>query len=180
VGPSFETPIRTGVDPCAGPNPIASEALCLATGVPAGRYGTVPVRPAGGQFFARIGGNLNLEAEESDTWTFGAVWTPEWVDGLTASVDWYSIEISGAIVQLAGGAPNVHACYVTTRDADSVYCRAISRSRLNGALFGAPEAAVLVLSVNTGLLKTTGFDVGIDYHFELGDRGVLRTSLQGA
>lgn len=51
------------------------------------------------------GGNPNVMPEEADTTTAGFVYQPEWLDGLSASLDWYSIDISGALAQL--GAQNI-------------------------------------------------------------------------
>jgi iron complex outermembrane receptor protein len=40
-----------------------------------------------------IGGNPNLKPENAYEWTYGAVWTPKWVKGLTLSADWYHIDL---------------------------------------------------------------------------------------
>ena len=45
------------------------------------------------------GGNPNLQPEQADTWTAGLVFTPTFVPGFSASVDWYSITINDAIDQ---------------------------------------------------------------------------------
>ena len=39
----------------------------------------------------------DLEPEESETWTVGAVWEPTFADGLSFSVDWWNIEVDGWI-----------------------------------------------------------------------------------
>src|SRR5690606_5375721 len=46
------------------------------------------------------GGNPNVQPEEADTITAGIVYQPNWLDGYSASLDWYSIEIDGAMAQL--------------------------------------------------------------------------------
>lgn len=46
------------------------------------------------------GGNPNVAPEEADTITAGFVYQPEWLDGFSGSLDWYSIDINGAIAQL--------------------------------------------------------------------------------
>lgn len=46
------------------------------------------------------GGNPNAQPEEADTITAGIVYQPAWLDGFSASFDWYSIEIDGALNQL--------------------------------------------------------------------------------
>jgi len=45
------------------------------------------------------GGNPNLQPEKADTWTAGFVFTPTFVPGFSASVDWYKITINDAIDQ---------------------------------------------------------------------------------
>ena len=51
------------------------------------------------------GGNPGVSPEEADTTTAGVVFQPAWLDGFSASLDWYSIDISGALAQL--GAQNI-------------------------------------------------------------------------
>jgi len=43
------------------------------------------------------GGNPNLKPEQADTWTAGFVFTPSFLRGFSASVDWYNISIADAI-----------------------------------------------------------------------------------
>jgi outer membrane receptor protein involved in Fe transport len=43
------------------------------------------------------GGNPNLKPEKADTWTAGFVFTPTFLHGFSASVDWYKIGIADAI-----------------------------------------------------------------------------------
>jgi outer membrane receptor protein involved in Fe transport len=40
-----------------------------------------------------VGGNPNLKPEEAYEWTYGAVWTPKFIKGLTLSADWYHIDL---------------------------------------------------------------------------------------
>jgi outer membrane receptor protein involved in Fe transport len=47
------------------------------------------------------GGNPDVEPEEADTTTVGFVYQPSFLEGFQASVDWYNIEIKGAIAQLS-------------------------------------------------------------------------------
>jgi iron complex outermembrane recepter protein len=41
----------------------------------------------------RISGNPNLHPEVAYEWTYGAVWSPKWVKGLTLSADWWHIDM---------------------------------------------------------------------------------------
>lgn len=59
------------------------------------------------------GGNPNLSPEEADTITAGFVWTPSFsmLQGLQASVDWYDVQIAGAVSQL-GAQRIADECFV--------------------------------------------------------------------
>ncbi len=45
------------------------------------------------QIEERILGNPNLHPEVAYEWTYGAVWSPKWVKGLTLSADWWHIDM---------------------------------------------------------------------------------------
>ena len=115
-------------DPCglAAPNPNATRAECIASGVPAAVYDD-PVRrgsldsPAGQYNFLQ-GGNPNVQPEESDTFTVGIVFTPDFIPGLTASIDYYDIKIDKTI-QTFGADNTLQACYNVS---DAAACSRIS------------------------------------------------------
>jgi iron complex outermembrane receptor protein len=46
------------------------------------------------------GGNPNVAPEEADTLTAGIIYQPNWLEGFSVSLDWYDIEIDGALAQL--------------------------------------------------------------------------------
>ena len=45
-------------------------------------------------------GNPNLHPEVAYEWTYGAVWSPKWVKGLTLSADWWHIDMRDIITPL--------------------------------------------------------------------------------
>lgn len=47
------------------------------------------------------GGNPDVAPESSDTMTIGAVYQPNWLDGLQFSADWYDVSLKEAIAQLS-------------------------------------------------------------------------------
>ncbi len=57
-----------------------------------------------------LGGDPNLENESSDAFTYGFVWTPEVVPGLTIAADYYRIEIDNVIANL-GAADIASGCF---------------------------------------------------------------------
>jgi hypothetical protein len=74
------------------------------------------------------GGNPNLRPEEADTSVFGFVYEPSYAEGLRMSVDWYEIDISGAVDSIteqqivnqcfASGAPEI--CALINRDSNNI------------------------------------------------------------
>jgi len=156
------------VDPCAGATPTAPRELCLATGVPAGAFGSLP-QPSAGQVNVLTGGNPGLSPEIADTRTIGIVWTPSFVQNLGITLDHYDIEITGAV-----SSPSVNdilnGCYVNRNASD---CALIGRSPINGTFNGVEARGISLLSSNLGTIKTSGIDLGVTYLWELGDFGRL-------
>jgi outer membrane receptor protein involved in Fe transport len=95
-----------------------------------GGVGSVPVDPmfpADGQqtFSTRTGGNPNLDPETSKTYTFGLVYQPSALQGFSTSIDYWDVDISGAIgllgftriVEDCFASPGSDVCSLVTRDA---------------------------------------------------------------
>lgn len=151
-------------DPCsASQNPGAAgiAALCTATGVP--NVGTYEQRNS--QIQGLFGGNPDLEPEEAETLTAGFVVQPSAIPGLSFSVDYYQIEITGYVTSLAGGVQGIlNQCYLPgnnpNQDPNNQFCQAVNRSQLGEPLVSANLA-------NAGSLETAGIDLNADYSFEL-------------
>lgn len=164
------------VDPCANVANVGNakiSALCLAQGVPQGNLFTGIVQPT--PLVGNVsGGNPNLSAEASETFTLGTVLTPSFVPGLALSVDWYSIGVHGAIAQLGGGLTNTgNLCFNVIQDPNSIYCKAFNRDPNTGAI-AAPQYVQVGLA-NTGAMKTQGVDFAGQYNWDL-DWGYLSDS----
>ena len=69
---------------------------------------TTPPNQVDTSFAATAGGNPNLEPEEADTKTFGAVFS---FDRFRVSADWFEIDLANAITQSPGNQPLVNACF---------------------------------------------------------------------
>lgn len=160
----------TGVatDPCSSRaaavlQTAAARAVCVATGVPAANVFTAAVQP-NTIIPADFGGNPNLAAEKSDTYTAGVVFTPAFAPRLFFSVDYFNIKLDGAISSLGGGLQNtLSLCYNVIQDASSPYCQAISRNPTTGEI-NDPYVAK-ILNANTGSLRTSGLDFAARYRF---------------
>lgn len=149
-------------DPCSDAQvPDATlSSLCEATGVPTGLTGTFT--QANAQIEGIFGGNPDLTEETADTYTFGAVITPEAVPGLTMTVDYYNITIDDAIDVLGGGVNSIlNVCYNVVQDINSVYCQAITR-RADGNV-----DTVNAGNANIGQVKTSGIDLQMNYGMDV-------------
>jgi len=165
-------------DPCASgfDGSAATQALCIATGVPAANVGSANIDLPSGQVRELSGGNPDLFEETAETLTVGVVLQPSFVPGLTLSVDYFDITIDDVISDFGGGANNViSTCF---NDADlggvgSPFCNAITRGG-DGLI-----TAIAVTSQNVASLDLTGVDVNADYATEIGDLGLFGFSYVG-
>lgn len=158
------------IDPCGSQEPVAQQtaalhAQCVATGVPTGNVWTNQVQDVSKLVGYQSGGNPNLKAEASDTITFGTVLTPDFIPGLSASIDYYSVEVKGAI-SVFGGSPQavLTNCYNATSPTDA-NCLAIHRDS-SGAI--AAPTYINLGETNVSALKVEGVDFGGDYVFDPG------------
>jgi outer membrane receptor protein involved in Fe transport len=157
-------------DPCSaqGAPDAATTAVCLATGVPANVVGTPAINLAAGQVRAITGGNPDLLPEEADTYTIGFVFQPDFIDGLSLSIDYFDIVIDGFVTEFGGGASNVlQTCYLdpVAGGVGSPFCNVIQR-RSDGTI-----DFVSLTSANVAEQTLKGFDVlaGYDMDFAGGD-----------
>ena len=77
---------------------------CQASGVPVG------FTQLGKAIQTTVGGNPNLEPEDAETLTIGAVWMPTFVNDLTLTLDYFNIKIDNAI-QGIPGSTKLAVCY---------------------------------------------------------------------
>jgi outer membrane receptor protein involved in Fe transport len=160
-------------DPTA--TPAASEAECLATGVPQANFATDLLDSPAGQYSFLQGGNPALTPEESDTYSYGIVFQPRWVPGLAITVDYFDINIEDTISTF-GANNTLTACYSAN---DQAACDRINRDPATGALW-LGNGHVENTNINIGSLSTTGYDVNIGYTgLEMGRFGSLAFNLTG-
>jgi outer membrane receptor protein involved in Fe transport len=174
-------PVTTGlatlqVDPCQGASIAASAAgqagtltnLCQQTGVPTSQIGTVAA-PSSNQINNTAGGNPNLGPEKADTTTLGLVWEPDFVEGLSVTLDYWKIKINGA-VSSPSARQVVDGCYTAALNPGFTYnsfCQLIQRDALNGGLNGTGSKGVSTQSSNLGFYNFSGVDVGANYRLPL-------------
>ena len=122
------------------------------------------------QCSALPGGNPNLKPEQASTVALGVVMTPSFLDGFTASLDWYDLRLHGAITTVG-----YDTIIARAKQGDSSYCAVIitdngtdicSYSQATGTT-GVPQiVGVRTGAVNAARLTTAGFDANIDYRFD--------------
>ncbi len=169
------TGLFNATDPCSGAVPTATVAQCAFTGLPASQYGLLPTNPAV-QENQVTGGNPLLNPEKSNTYTFGVVMQPRWIDGLTVSVDYFDISIKDAITAI----PPLTTLTQCIQTGDPNFCGLIQRDR-DGSLFASPVppagspfqfAGVQATVVNIAQVDTRGIDVAASYGLDMADVGL--------
>ena len=98
------------------------------------------------------GGNQNVNPEKADTLTYGLVFTPTWVDGLSVSVDTFDVKIAGAIGQV-GAQGIVDQC----RLGATQLCQYIVRGT-DGII-----STIYNLYINTAQARARGSDIEVSF-----------------
>ncbi|HVR81114.1 MAG TPA: TonB-dependent receptor [Luteimonas sp.] len=172
---SQQIALFAGTDPCAGPAPTFTAEQCARTGVPAGRYGSVPDNVAG-QYNQFIGGNLELKPEAADTYTLGFVVNP--TNDLNVSLDYYDIKLEKTI-STVGAQTILDQCGLT---GDPTLCGLVHRNPVNGDLWRGNDPVtsghVTNLTGNFGERHFRGLDLGANYRWDMFG-GRMSTSFQG-
>jgi iron complex outermembrane receptor protein len=164
------------LDPCdtkfgqAAANP-AVLAKCLASGVPAGfrqlnQSGT-PIASAGSQTpypFNTGVGNDSLSPETATTKTLGLVYSPAWLPGFSASVDYFDIQVNNRITGVSAGY-ELGQCYVQNV---ASFCGKFKRDPITGMIIALDRG-----NANLGAMRTRGADLSLAYRFPRTSFGVF-------
>jgi iron complex outermembrane receptor protein len=127
-------------------------------------------------FEVRVIGNPNLQPEVAYEWSYGAVYSPKWIKGLTLSADWWHIDMR-SIASLLG------AAFIRDNDIPGLVFRGPPRI-INGRL--VPGLINLIIDPNENL--TGAIFEGLDYEaiyildsaiFGHGDFGRLTATVNG-
>ncbi|MEL6688620.1 MAG: TonB-dependent receptor, partial [Pseudomonadota bacterium] len=160
---------NTVFDPCsstATTTPLASLAACQNTGVTAAQYnGGIPDIVAG-QTQGLFGGNPNLSPESSDTITIGAVVTPNFLPGFSASIDYFDISIDDVIVNGIGANNILTGCLET---GEAAFCDLVQRDAAGSLNASGPGIGFQLTRLNAASLETDGIDLQLNYSFEPAD-----------
>ena len=119
-------------------------------------------------------GNSKLTAEIGRTKTIGVVWQPGFIPGFSASVDFYDIVVTNAIVRANGFNQNYqNACYDSGGTA--AYCTLQVRpggyARTPANMTVANSATVWYIQpINIGQIQANGVDIELNYRNRLFER----------
>ena len=153
----------TTTDPCSRYSASTNATLvanCRASGVPAGYV------QLGTTILTTVGGNQNLKAETSKSWTVGTVLQPKGiVPGLSLTADWFDIDITGAIRAIPGST-KLSVCYASA-NLSHPFCKDFTRSALTGEV-----TYLSAQPINTGREQMSGLDLGLVYAHKLGRLGL--------
>jgi iron complex outermembrane receptor protein len=141
----------------------ATQANCLAAGVPAGgaEQPTTQIR-------GFVGGNPFLKPEEGENATVGIVYTPSQIENLSISVDFWEIELEN-IFSSIGVSTVLSRCYVESTQQDDTYCNFVTRTGSGGL------QTVRTSKVNSAQNNVSGVDLVVGYSFDVENYGSFTT-----
>jgi iron complex outermembrane receptor protein len=141
----------------------ATAARCKTAGVPTGfrqvNQAGNKVSAGGGQTpypFQSGAGNESLTPETATTRTLGLVYSPSWLPGFSAAVDWFNIKVQNRISAIGAGF-TIQQCYQFGVQA---YCDKIQRDPSTGQIVNLSRG-----NANLGELSTEGADLSVNYRF---------------
>jgi|TARA_B110000503_G_C7170567_1_gene424020 iron complex outermembrane receptor protein len=141
------------VDPCAGATG-AIATNCAADGIPAGFVQN------GNTVLTGVGGNPNVGPEDADTVTFGIVFEPAFMEGLTATIDYFDIKMKDAI-NAVDGSDQLRLCY-TDPSVYAEFCNSFVRDSITNQVTFLNKRPV-----NASNEQVSGVDYALTYNTEI-------------
>jgi len=162
-----------GTDICAGATAL-TQLQCSYLGVTAAQYAAgVPSSPAA-QYNGLVGGATNLRPETAKTTNVGVVFTPTFLPGFSATVDYTDIKITGLVQSYTSSV--IQANCLASADPTSIWCTKIHRTPL-GDLWTSSQGYIVDPLLNEGNLENKGIDLGMAYRLDMGSWGKFRSRL---
>lgn len=113
-------------------------------------------------------GNPNLVPEVSRTYTVGAVWTPDFIPGLTMSLDYYRIHLANAIGSIGPSSTIQTLC--ESSGGTSIYCNNYQRPLpFSDTTINNRVTRLFTFNLNTASTKTEGWDFESSYGWAMSD-----------
>ncbi len=152
----------TLVDPCStssmssAPNQAVRQANCAALGIPPGEY------PLSSSVKGISGSNPLLNPERAKTYTYGIVLTPQIVDGLLLSADYWNIKLNDAISAVSAQ-DIVDNCVDSPAGVKNVYCSSMTRDPSTHLINFVQQVNLNLVATNT-----SGIDLAASYSHDIG------------
>ena len=118
------------------------------------------------------GGNANLKPEEAETITYGFVFQPTFLPGLSVAVDYWDIELTDAVQFLTVG-QIAGFCYDFAQP--NQYCDLIERTAGGVPQYAIPPGGVSDFAsgaVNVAAYLVSGYDIAVRYRLDPADWGL--------
>ena len=113
-------------------------------------------------------GNPALVPEVARTYTVGAVWTPDFIQGLTVSLDYYRIHLANAIGSI--GPSNTIQSICEASGGTSIYCANYQRPfPFSDHTTDNETTRIYTFNLNTASTKTEGWDLESNYGWQMSD-----------
>ncbi|MFL6602031.1 MAG: TonB-dependent receptor domain-containing protein [Steroidobacteraceae bacterium] len=175
--------LDSGTDLC-GPGTQFTAAQCALTGLSPTIYNDPNLQgaltSAAGQYNGQLGGSTKLQPEVGKTTNVGIVFTPGFLPGFSATVDYTDIKMSGVITTYGPNLiqTNCIADPTGVSATGETWCSMIHRD-VNGTLWQSPQGYTADPLVNLAGLQNKSIDTGLAYRFDMGSLGKLRSRLDG-
>ncbi len=153
-----------------GTNAAAFSANCLAEGGIQAFFADpanagLAFDAGGSSVFGPNAGNNQLQEETANTFTIGAIFTPQALPDFSFIIDYYRIDIDGAIGTISTQ-DTVDLCYSAANFPNNRFCDVITRDASNGEV-----AEVVNREENLNSLLAEGIDVTVNYDMDAGSAG---------
>ena len=173
--PSTDLPSGAITDPCDGTTATTGGQVASACrAIPAvaaaiAAHGAFTYTPLDyQQIFGLVGSNPELQSEKSKTKTYGFVLTPSFVPNFSVSVDYFDINVQGAVSAIPFQT-SINDCLATGTD---TICNNVIRNAATGKI-----TELLQLNLNVGYVRSTGIDTAVHYRWDMASAGRVDLSL---
>ena len=123
--------------------------------------------PLSAAFGGLTGGNADLQEETAETFTVGFVFTPDFLDGFSMSVDYWDITLEDAINAVSG--QNIaDGCYQGP-SLNEAFCALLGRNTDSSSIFFGGFNFMKSTSINFAKRETSGYDFYAGYQFSIDD-----------
>jgi len=126
------------------------------------------LEPIGDQLSSTLGGNPDVQPEEADIYTLGIVYNPNFVEGLSLTLDYWNIALTNAITGL-GEQLILDSCAATGQHCDKI-------TRYTSGVLAGNSKDIDNRTTNVGGIDSSGYDFNIKYTTEI-ELGALSFNL---